>query len=101
MILYIRIFLLINFFFFSIQESDPMAFSLNSVSNIFSIFKMTLGSSTINSKLGPPQASGGSNSPSTFGTFFSETASNKQVPRALFVDLEPSVVGKYDQRWPL
>nr|CAH0098852.1 unnamed protein product [Daphnia galeata] len=40
----------------------------------------------------PPQASGGSNSPSTFGTFFSETASNKQVPRALFVDLEPSVV---------
>ena len=30
---------------------------------------------------------------STFGTFFSETSSGKKVPRALFVDLEPSVVG--------
>ncbi len=77
-----------------------MAFFRNPVSYIFYV-QNYFGSQTINSKLGPPQASGGSNSPSTFGTFFSETASNKQVPRALFVDLEPSVVGKYDQRWPL
>ena len=42
---------------------------------------------------GPPVAPGGTNSASTFGTFFSETASSKQVPRALFVDLEPSVIG--------
>lgn len=30
----------------------------------------------------------------TFNTFFSETGSGKHVPRALFVDLEPTVVGK-------
>ena len=42
---------------------------------------------------GPVQSKSGSNSAPTFGTFFSETASSKQVPRALFVDLEPSVVG--------
>lgn len=30
----------------------------------------------------------------SFNTFFSETGSGKHVPRALFVDLEPSVVGK-------
>ena len=80
-----------------------MAFFLNPVSFFccfdfpFSINNKNnnLDPNTIKSKLGPPQASGGSNSPSTFGTFFSETASNKQVPRALFVDLEPSVVGKY------
>jgi len=40
----------------------------------------------------PVQSKSGSNSAPTFGTFFSETASSKQVPRALFVDLEPSVV---------
>ncbi len=28
-----------------------------------------------------------------YDTFFSETGSGKHVPRALFVDLEPSVVG--------
>ena len=30
----------------------------------------------------------------SFTTFFSETMSGKHVPRAIFVDLEPSVVGK-------
>ena len=30
----------------------------------------------------------------SFNTFFSETSSGKHVPRAVFVDLEPSVVGK-------
>ena len=33
---------------------------------------------------------GGENDP--FNTFFSETSSGKHVPRAVFVDLEPSVV---------
>lgn len=31
---------------------------------------------------------------SSFGTFFSETGSGKYVPRAIFVDLEPTVIGK-------
>lgn len=31
---------------------------------------------------------------SSFGTFFSETGAGKYVPRALFIDLEPTVVGK-------
>ena len=30
----------------------------------------------------------------SFNTFFSETGSGKHVPRAVFVDLEPSVVGE-------
>ena len=30
----------------------------------------------------------------SFNTFFSETGSGKHVPRAVFIDLEPSVVGK-------
>ena len=30
----------------------------------------------------------------SFNTFFSETGTGKHVPRAIFVDLEPSVVGK-------
>ncbi len=30
----------------------------------------------------------------SFSTFFSETAGGKHVPRAVFVDLEPSVVGE-------
>jgi tubulin alpha len=29
----------------------------------------------------------------TFSTFFSETDSGKHVPRALYVDLEPTVIG--------
>jgi tubulin alpha len=42
---------------------------------------------------GPPQpTSKESHSEATFSTFFSETSSGKEVPRALFVDLEPSVV---------
>ena len=30
----------------------------------------------------------------SFNTFFSETSSGKHVPRAIFVDLEPSVIGE-------
>ena len=36
-------------------------------------------------------AAGGDDS---FTTFFSETGAGKHVPRAVFVDLEPSVIGK-------
>jgi len=32
----------------------------------------------------------------SFNTFFSETGAGKHVPRAVFVDLEPTVVGKFD-----
>jgi hypothetical protein len=31
----------------------------------------------------------------SFSTFFSETGGGKHVPRALFVDLEPNVIGEY------
>ena len=31
----------------------------------------------------------------SFNTFFAETGSGKHVPRAVFIDLEPSVVGKW------
>ena len=30
----------------------------------------------------------------SFNTFFSETTSGKHVPRAIFIDLEPTVVGR-------
>lgn len=30
-----------------------------------------------------------------FGTFFNETGTGKYVPRAVFVDLEPTVVGTF------
>jgi tubulin alpha len=30
-----------------------------------------------------------------FSTFFFETASGKHVPRAILVDLEPTVIGQY------
>lgn len=30
----------------------------------------------------------------SFSTFFTETSAGKYVPRAVFVDLEPTVVGK-------
>ena len=32
----------------------------------------------------------------SFNTFFSETGAGKHVPRAVFVDLEPTVVGKFN-----
>lgn len=32
----------------------------------------------------------------SFTTFFSETGAGKYVPRAIFVDLEPTVIGKLD-----
>jgi len=31
----------------------------------------------------------------SFNTFFSETGAGKHVPRAVMVDLEPSVIGKF------
>ena len=31
---------------------------------------------------------------SSFGTFFNETGTGKYVPRAIFIDLEPTVVGE-------
>lgn len=31
----------------------------------------------------------------SFTTFFNESVAGKYVPRAIFVDLEPTVVGKY------
>ena len=31
----------------------------------------------------------------SFNTFFSETGAGKHVPRTVFVDLEPTVVGKF------
>ena len=31
----------------------------------------------------------------SFNTFFSETGAGKHVPRAVFVDLEPTVIGQY------
>lgn len=34
----------------------------------------------------------------SFNTFFSETGAGKHVPRAVFVDLEPTVVGKFQAK---
>ena len=36
----------------------------------------------------------------SFNTFFSETSSGKHVPRALFIDMEPSVIGKNYSFYP-
>lgn len=33
----------------------------------------------------------------SFNTFFSETGAGKHVPRAVFVDLEPTVVGNFNK----
>ena len=44
----------------------------------------------------PSDESFGEESPDdSFNTFFSETSSGKHVPRAVFVDLEPTVVGRF------
>ena len=37
----------------------------------------------------------------SFNTFFSETGAGKHVPRAVFVDLEPTVVGKANKTFQL
>ena len=37
----------------------------------------------------------------SFNTFFSETGAGKHVPRAVFVDLEPTVVGELFSCWQL
>ena len=34
----------------------------------------------------------------SFNTFFSETGAGKHVPRAVFVDLEPTVIGEFLKR---
>ena len=31
----------------------------------------------------------------SYNTFFSETGTGKHVPRAVFIDLEPTVIGKF------
>ncbi|KAH0521254.1 Tubulin alpha-3E chain [Microtus ochrogaster] len=36
----------------------------------------------------------------SFNTFFSETGAGKHVPRAVFVDLEPTVVGHQNFQCP-
>ena len=36
----------------------------------------------------------------SFNTFFSETGAGKHVPRAVFVDLEPTVVGEWSNPSP-
>lgn len=36
----------------------------------------------------------------SFNTFFSETGAGKHVPRAVFVDLEPTVVGRSSGGFP-
>ena len=38
------------------------------------------------------------NDDESYNTFFSETSAGKHVPRAVYVDLEPSVVGLYSYR---
>lgn len=43
----------------------------------------------------PPQTS---SSDEGFQTFFSETGGGKYVPRAVFLDLEPTVIGKAMRR---
>lgn len=35
----------------------------------------------------------------SFNTFFNETVSGKFVPRSIFIDLEPTVVGKFLRLW--
>lgn len=35
------------------------------------------------------------NGDESYNTFFSETSAGKHVPRAIYVDLEPSVVGMF------
>lgn len=37
---------------------------------------------------------GASRNDESFSTFFNETGNGKHVPRALFLDLEPNVIGK-------
>ncbi len=34
----------------------------------------------------------------SFNTFFSETGAGKHVPRAVFVDLEPTVIGRREEK---
>ncbi len=41
-----------------------------------------------------PVAGKGLHQDDSFTTFFSETGNGKHVPRAVFVDLEPTVIGK-------
>ena len=36
------------------------------------------------------------NGPDFFGTFYQETSTGRFVPRAVLVDLEPAVIGRYD-----
>ena len=37
----------------------------------------------------------------SFNTFFSETGGGKHVPRAILVDLEPTVIGEYHSQFTI
>ena len=37
----------------------------------------------------------------SFNTFFYETGNGKHIPRAIFVDLEPTVIGKEERMIPI
>ena len=37
----------------------------------------------------------------SFNTFFYETGNGKHIPRAIFVDLEPTVIGKKERIIPI
>jgi tubulin alpha len=41
----------------------------------------------------PSDKTVGSGGDDSFNTFFTETGSGKYVPRAVFIDLEPTVIG--------
>lgn len=43
----------------------------------------------------PAEKLSGTGGDDSFNTFFSETGAGKHVPRAVFVDLEPTVVGEH------
>ena len=46
----------------------------------------------------PNDTSVGIDMDDSYNTFFSETGSGKHVPRAVFADLEPTVMGEYTRK---
>ena len=59
---------------------------------IFSLFSLEHGIQPDGQMPSDKTIGGGDDS---FNTFFSETGAGKHVPRAVFVDLEPTVIGKH------
>jgi hypothetical protein len=43
----------------------------------------------------PSNVNGNGYSDNSFSTFFNETGAGKYVPRAIMIDLEPTVIGKF------